>query len=240
MLRKVFLLALLALVVAVPAQANRGKELKISGQVVRVTEKAVSVENSVGDVILTCLVPERLAEKAGALEVGDRVRMICHRPRGRRAVLVRFERPGVTKPKPDEKPEGEKKWAAGPIAELGAASIVVQGEGIRLACRVPAEKATKLAGLKVGDKVKIVCLAGELVGLERYEPAVEKPATEQRLYGRIAELSRASVTVRGEAGSLTCSVPDGWAEKVAGRFVVGDNVKMMCNGSVLTYLEKVA
>jgi hypothetical protein len=241
LLRKLILLSLLALVVAVPAQAHKGKELKITGQVVRVTENAVSVENSVGDAILTCLVPERLAEKAGALEVGDRVRMICHRLRGRRAVLVRFERPAVPRPKPEEKPAAETKDAAGPIVELAPAAIVVQGVGVRLACRVPAEKAAKLAGLKLGDKVKIVCLEGQLVGLERYEPSekpTEQPAAELRLYGKIAELSPASVTVRGEAGSLTCSVPDGLAEKV-GRFAVGDSVKMMCRGSELTYLETV-
>ena len=39
---------------------------------------------------------------------------------------------------------------------------------------------------------------------------------------------------------MTCSVPSGLAEKVAGRFAVGDRVKMMCRGSELTYLEKVA
>jgi hypothetical protein len=48
------------------------------------------------------------------------------------------------------------------------------------------------------------------------------------------------VTVQGEAGSMTCFVPSGLAEKVAGRFAVGDRVKMMCRGSELTYLEKVA
>jgi hypothetical protein len=71
------------------------------------------------------------------------------------------------------------------------------------------------------------------------EPKPEpKPGDEARLYGRIAELSREAVTVRGEAGSLTCRLPAGYAEKVAGRFAVGDAVKLMCRGSELTYLEK--
>lgn len=246
MLRTVFLTGLLALVVALPAQATRGKELRITGQVVRVTANAVSVENTVGDAILTCAVPDRLAEKAAALEVGDRVRMICVRHKGRKAMLIRFERPGAKKPtveKPaHEKPAVEKQEAAGPIVELAPAAIVVQGAGVRLACRVPAEKSAKLAGLKLGDKVKIYCVGGQLAGLERYEPS-EKPqpkpiGEEHKLYGVIAELSRASVTVRGEAGSLTCSIPEGFAEKVAARFAVGDSVKLMCRGSELTYLEK--
>jgi hypothetical protein len=247
-LRNISLLALLALVVAVPAQAEngkgRGKELKITGQVVKVTDTAVSVENTVGDAVLTCLVPERLAGKVASLEVGDKVRMICHRPRGRRAVLVRFGEARAKPERPKEEPAAEKKSAAGPVVELGANAIVVQGEGVRLACKVSEEKAARLAGLKLGDKVKIACLGGQLVALERYQPSekpTEKPAgDEARLYGKIAELSRASVTVRGEAGSLTCSVPAEWAEKVVTRFAVGDSVKLMCRGSVVTYLEKVA
>ena len=243
MLRKVFLIGVLALVAAVPAQAMKGKELRITGQVVRVTENAVSVENTVGDAILTCAVPDRLAEKATALEVGDRVRMVCVRRKGRKAVLIRFEQPGAKKPaheKPKvEKPAGETQAAAGPIVELTATAIVVQGVGVRVACRVPAEKAAKLEGLELGDKVKIHCVGGQLAGLERYEPSEKPVGEEHKLYGTIAELSRSSVTVRGEAGSLTCSVPAGLAEKVAGRFAVGDSVKLMCRGSELTYLEKV-
>ncbi len=240
MLRKIVLIGVLALVVAVPALANggKGRELRITGQVVRVTESTVSVENTVGDAILTCVVPERLAEKAATVKVGDRVRMICHRHKGRKAVLTRFERPGAKKP--HEKPAGEKQQAAGPIVELAPTAIVVQGVGVRLACKVPAEKAAKLAGLKLGDKVKIYCLEGQLAGLERYEPS-EKPSGEEvRLYGKITSFSRESVTVQGEAGALTCAPPSWLAEKLAGRFAVGDSVKMMCRGSELTYLEKVA
>jgi ribosomal protein S1 len=244
-LRNIVLIGIIALVAAVPAQANQGKELRITGEVVRVSGQAVSVENAVGDAILTCVVPERLAEKAALLKVGDRVRMLCVRFKGRKATLVRFERPGAKKPvveKPAvEKPVREKQEAAGPIVEIAPAGIVVQGAGARVACRVPAEKSTKLAGLKVGDKVKIYCLDGQLAGLERYEASEKpKPAGEElKLYGKIAELSRASVTVRGEAGSLTCSAPEGFAEKILARFAVGDSVKMMCRGSELTYLEKV-
>ncbi len=208
----------------------------------KVSARAVSVENTVGDAMLTCAVPERLAEKAEALEVGERVRMLCVRFRGRRAQLVRLERLGerAKQPeKPAEKPAVEKQEGAGPIVELGPASIVVQSGERRLACRVPEEKQAKLAGLKLGDKVKIWCVGGMLAGIERAEPA-EKPAGEEvRIYGLVAALSRTSVTVQGEAGSLTCSVPEGLAAKVAERFVLGDRVKMICRGSELTYLEKV-
>ena len=44
-----------------PAHAAEGKELRISGPVVRASAQAVSVENLVGDAVLTCAVPARLA-----------------------------------------------------------------------------------------------------------------------------------------------------------------------------------
>ncbi len=248
-MRKMLLTCVVALAVAAPAQANegraKGRELKISGPIVRLSEQAISVENAVGDAVLTCAVSERLAEKVAAFKAGDKVRMLCVRFRGRRAQLVKLERLGDRGKRPEtpaaEKPAAEKQAAAGPIVELGESAIVVQSSEGRLACRVPEEKQAKLDGLKLGDKVKIVCADGVLAGLERYEQAEKpKPAGEEaRMYGVISALSRTSVTVQGEAGSLTCSVPAGFAEKVAGRFAVGDRVKLMCRGSELTYLEKV-
>jgi hypothetical protein len=251
-LRKVFLIGIVTLVVAVPAQANRGKELRISGPVVRVSAQAVSVENRVGDAMLTCTVPARLAEKVSALKVGDKVRMLCVRHKGRRAELRMIGPAGDKAEKPREKtdetsdekkPEekrGEKQVAVGQVAELTAGVIVVQSETGRLACKIPAEKQARLAELKVGDKVKIYCLGGVLVAMERAPVADERKAGDERkLYGRISALSRESVTVQGEAGSLTCTTPAAMAGRIAEHFAVGDSVKMMCRGSELAYLEKV-
>jgi hypothetical protein len=244
-LRNVFLIGIVALVAALPAHANEGKELRISGTVLRASGELVSVENRVGDAILTCRVPTRLAEKAAALKAGDKLRMVCVRFKGRRAELRMFarlgdqpEKPGVKvdekKPEPatDEK-RGEKQEAAGQVAELGLGVIVVQADARRLACRVPAEKQAKLEGLKIGDKVKIYCLGGVLAGIER-ATSVE----EHRLYGRITALSRESVTVQGEAGSLTCTAPASMAGSIAEHFAVGDSVKMICRGSEISYLAK--
>ena len=251
MLRKVFLIGIVTLVVAVPAQANRGKELRISGPVVRVSAQAVSVENRVGDAMLTCTVPARLAEKVAALKVGDKVRMLCVRHKGRRAELRMIGPAGVKAEKPHEKtdetsdekkPEekrGEKQMAVGQVAELASGVIVVQSETGRLACKIPAEKQARLAELKVGDKVKIYCLGGVLVAMERAPVADERKAGDERkLYGRISALSRESVTVQGEAGSLTCTTPAAMAGRIAEHFAVGDSVKMLCRGSELAYLEK--
>ena len=252
MLRNVFLIGMVTLVVAVPAQANRGKELRISGPVVRVSAQAVSVENRVGDAMLTCTVPARLAEKVSALKVGDKVRMLCIRHKGRRAELRMIGPAGDKAEKPREKtdetsdekkPEekrGEKQMAVGQVAELAPGVIVVQSETGRLACKIPAEKQARLAELKVGDKVKIYCLGGVLVGMERAPVADERKAGDERkLSGRISALSRESVTVQGEAGSLTCTTPAAMAGRIAEHFAVGDSVNMMCRGSELAYLEKV-
>ncbi len=244
MLRKVLMTGIVAFVAAVPAQANGGKELRISGPVVRASAQALAVENLVGDVVLTCTVPERLAEQAAALKPGDKIRMVCVRHKGRKASLVKIHRLGEHRKGEEKKAEKdekkvEKQEAAGEVAELGPGAIVVQASDKRLACRVPAEKQAKLEGLKVGDKVKIFCIGGQLAGIERAAPAGKDSGQEVRLYGRIVALSRASVTVQGEAGSLTCAPPAALAEKIAARFAVGDSVKMMCRGSELTYLEKV-
>ena len=246
MLRKVFLIGMFTLVVAVPAQAREGKELRISGPVVRASAQTVSVENRVGDAMLTCTVPARLAEKVAALKVGDKVRMVCIRHKGRRAELRMLARLGdnaeKAREKADEKSEekrGEKQMAVGQVAELAPGVIVVQSETGRLACKIPAEKQARLAELKVGDKVKIYCLGGVLVGMERAPVADERKAGDERkLYGRISALSRESVTVQGEAGSLTCTTPAALAGRVAEHFAVGDSVKMLCRGSELAYLEK--
>jgi len=239
LLRNVVLTGIVALVAAGQVQASEGKELRISGSVMRASVHVLSVENLVGDAVLTCVVPARLAEKAAALKPGDKIRMVCVRHKGRKAELVNIQRM-VAKPgerKADEKKADEKQEAAGEVAELGPAAIVVQGDK-RLACRVPAEKQAKLEGLKVGDKVKIYCVGNVLAGLER--TSVEKPAGQEvRLYGKIVALSRTGVTVQGEAGSLTCVPPASLVEKILGRFAVGDSVKMMCRGTELTYLEKV-
>jgi hypothetical protein len=87
--------------------------------------------------------------------------------------------------------------------------------------------------------VKIYCLDGVLVAMER-APSVDehKAGEEHKLYGRITALSRESVTVQGEAGSLTCTTPAAMAGRIAEHFVVGDSVRMMCRGSELAYLEK--
>jgi hypothetical protein len=267
-MRKSIAATLATLAVAAPAHADGGEPgeeakakeksrvVRIAGPIVRLTESSIVVENRVGDATLACLLPEGKARRVGAaFEVGDVVRMHCLRQRGKRAILLAvkpFEARGdenekekEKKEKAQEKAEGPapvKSIAAGVVAELGDGAIVVKTREGRVACRVPADKRAKLAGLQVGDAVKLLCSDGALAGLERLAPPdaakpAPKPHSEEvRLYGRITALSRESVTVRGEAESLTCRVPAASADKV-GRFALGNAVKLICRGGEVAYLE---
>jgi hypothetical protein len=116
-MRKLVLTCVAAVAVAAPAQAGNGggngRELKITGTVVRASADAVSVEGAVGAEVLTCAVPERLATTAAAFEVGDEVRMVCVRYRGRRAQLLKLQQSDGQAKKPEQqsaeksKPSGE-------------------------------------------------------------------------------------------------------------------------------------
>ena len=205
MLRKIILTAIIALVAVGAVQASGPKELRIAGLVVRSSAQTLSVENLVGDAVLTCAVPARLADKAAALEPGDRIRMVCIRYRGRKAQLVRIQRlrekPVETREndkkaeeKKAEEKRAEKQEASGEVAELGPASIVVQASDKRLACRVPAEKLVKLEGLKVGDKVKIYCVGGQLAGIEREHRQGARPG------GRALRQDRRALSRGGDRG----------------------------------------
>ena len=110
-MRKIVLMCVAALAAAGPAHASegaaKGRELKISGSVVKASTTAVSVKSLVGNAVLTCAVPGRLAQNAASLKVGDNVRMYCVRYRGRRAQLVKIQRV----PSKPEKPVAEKQQA---------------------------------------------------------------------------------------------------------------------------------
>jgi hypothetical protein len=184
-----------------------------------------------GDQALTCTVPDRLAERVAKVAVGDKVAIVCKQVGGGLPELAAVETYGA---------DSVELRAQGAIAELGASGIVVvdKESGKRLACRVPAEKSYKLAGLAVGELVKIVCQRrGDVAELSYLERVTATVAAEVRLAGRVSALSPSSVTVQGEEHSLTCTVPASFAEKLA-RLAVGDRVKMLCRGSELTYIEK--
>ena len=111
-MRKSMLTCVAAIAFAATAQAGNsganGRELKITGTVVRASASAVSVESAVGDAVLTCAVPERLATTAAAFKVGDEVRMLCVRYRGRRAQLLKLRRSAAGAKKPEQSGAGKQ------------------------------------------------------------------------------------------------------------------------------------
>ena len=217
-MRKMLITCALALVAVAPAQANdgggKGRELRISGPIVRISSTAVAVENVVGDAILTCAVPERWAEKAGAFKVGDRVRMRCVRYRGRRALLVRLERLAERAEEAREagrrETRGREAGSGGPDRGVGAAvdrGPVLGGAGSRAACPRRSRRSWPDSSwaIRSRSRAQAACSPGSSATSRPRSPRVRKPGCT----AWIAALSRASVTVQGEAGSLTCSVPVG-------------------------------
>jgi hypothetical protein len=180
-------------------------------------------------------VPAGLQEKVARLSAGDRVAIGCRKRDGKAPELVKLERLEV-------KAEAVAEDIAGVVVSLPGSSLTVENAdaGRSLTCTVPDELAAKLATLKVGERVKLLCKGGVLAALVRAEVAAETPkaapAPETKLVGRITALSAGSISVTGDA-SLTCRIPAGWRERLA-LFAVGDAVKLLCRGSELVHLER--
>lgn len=123
---------------------------------------AVSVENAVGDAMLTCAVPERLARKRRRQggRAGPAALRLLPRPQ-----LVRLEHVGERAKRPESRREagreacGREAGGAGVIVELGPASIVAGSVPEGLAGRVAEH-------FVLGDRVKMTCRGSELTYLE--------------------------------------------------------------------------
>lgn len=225
--------------------ADERSELKGKGVVVEASADSLTLKLLEHEGTLTCLVPERLAEKVAKLARGDKIAVDCKRGEGGRPELHALERTGAG----DDKPKGEVVDIAGVVTAASAASLSVQAEGGRsLTCAVPDGYGEKVAALKAGDKLKMACKRrGDNVELLSFARLDGKPAApsagakEFTARGPITELSSASLTVQGEAGTLTCRLPAAWADKLA-RFAVGDKVKLLCKGAEgsaeAAYIEK--
>ncbi len=193
--------------------------VKAAGAVSALTDSSITVEK------LTCAIPDRLAEKAGGLRVGDQVLIACVR-----GVLVGVER------RQDESAKPEPVTLAGAVTALSPRSISVHGDR-DLTCSVPEGLAEKLGTVKVGDRVKIACARGVLVGLGRTGEPSPKPDAVVTLTGAISAHSAGSITVHGER-DLTCAIPALYADRLGTSFKVGDKVKLACSGGVLTGLGR--
>jgi len=210
----------------------KGVELKGKGAVSEASATVLSIKTDKGD-LLSCLVPDRLADRVAKLKLGDRVGIFCKRGADGKPVLQALERAG----KGDDHAAREVADIAGTVSAVSADSLTVKdAEHSRsLTCSVPDAFAAKVALLNVGDKVKLYCKGGVLAGLARPETHVEVAD----IAGTVSAVSADSLTVKDaeHSRSLTCSVPDAFAAKIA-LLNVGDKVKLYCKGGVLAGLAR--
>ena len=126
--------------------------------------------------------------------------------------------------------------AAGTVSAVSAISLSVHTDGGDVTCSV-GDGSPSVAGVRVGDKVKIGCLDGVLKVVAPSDGPSGSgdghPATT--VAGTLTALSTASLTVHGEHGDVTCTVP---ASAHLGDFHVGDRVGMACVDGALLKLVK--
>jgi hypothetical protein len=135
----------------------------------------------------------------------------------------------------------------GTVTAVSATSITVHtahGDGT---CTV-GDGSPSTAGVKVGDRVLAGCKTGtnQLVLLKKLAAATDEPKPPApppptadghtvTVAGTLSALSSSSVTVHGEHGDISCTVP---ATARLGDFHIGDRVGMACTDGVLLKLVK--
>lgn len=133
----------------------------------------------------------------------------------------------------------------GTIVELTAESVSVRNllGDLTMTCTLD----EPLAGLAEGDRVVVKCerrggRPAAFLRAERLDRKQEKEKEKERregavadIAGEVVEASAESLTVENAERSLTCSVPDAYAEKVA-RLEPGTKVKMVCKDGKLAAL----
>ena len=126
--------------------------------------------------------------------------------------------------------------AAGAVSAVSSSSLTVQTDGGSVTCSV-GEGSPSVANVHVGDKVKMGCLDGVLKVFARSDSASGSGDghSATTVAGTLSALSATSLTVHGEHGDVTCSVP---ASAHLGDFHVGDRVGMACVDGALVKLVK--
>jgi hypothetical protein len=135
-----------------------------------------------------------------------------------------------------DEPKGQT--GAGTISALSTDSITFHTDGGDVTCTV-GEGSPSVADVHVGDKVKVGCLDGVLKVIVRSDSATGSAGghTATTLAGTLTALSASSVTVHGEHGDVSCTVP---ATAHLGDFHVGDRVGMACVDGALLKLVKLS
>ncbi len=126
--------------------------------------------------------------------------------------------------------------AAGTVSAVSSTSLTVHTDGGEVTCLV-GDGSPSVGNVHVGDKVKVGCLDGVLKILALSDTASGSAGghTATAAEGTLTALSSTSVTVHGDHGDVSCTVP---ATAHLGDFHVGDHVGMACLDGALVKLVK--
>jgi hypothetical protein len=162
------------------------------------------------------------------VKVGDRVLAGCKAGTNQLVLLKTLP----ASPAPPQTQTG-----AGTVSAVSSTSLTVHTDGGSLTCSL-GDGSPSVADVKVGDTVKVSCLGGVLKALVRSDTTVPPPPGDGHtvtVAGTLSALSSSSLTVHGEHGDVSCTVP---ATARLGDFRVGDRVGMACTDGVLAKLVK--
>ncbi|HXK14376.1 MAG TPA: hypothetical protein VNH45_07570 [Gaiellaceae bacterium] len=214
------------LVAIAPVVSTAGRAYE--GTVTAVSATSITVHTPNGDG--TCTVGDG-SPSVTEVKVGDRVLAGCKAGTNQLVLLKKL--PATTEP---PKPQ----TGAGTVSAVSPTSLTVHTDGGDLTCSV-GDGSPSVADVKVGDKVKLGCVGGVLKALVRADttPPPPPPPTGDghtvTVGGTLSALSDTSLTVHGEHGDVTCTVP---TTARLGDFRIGDRVGMACTDGVLAKLVK--
>jgi ribosomal protein L21E len=158
---------------------------------------------------LTCT-RNAASPRLGDYHVGDKVKIGC--TNGFLTAIAKADSPPAV-----------TTYSTGTLSALSTTSITVHNDERDLTCTL-IDGSPKLADYHVGDRVKIYCSNGALVGIASVD-------TYTGGLGKISALSTSSLTVHTDGGDLTCTVGD--ASPKLGDYRVGDYVKVYCKNGAL-------
>jgi hypothetical protein len=217
-------------------KGDEGQRVAIAGKITVLGDSAITVHNDESGRTLTCRIPDRHAEPAQKLEVGDRIAMLCRGPQDGTPELVKLIRP---EQKGGGKHDGDKPGLtdiAGHVTALGDGSITVgNGDGGRtLTCTVPDALAASVAALQVGAAAKMICRNGELIAIKGDAPSnPSAPRPEPHSFsftGPVTLLSGDRVGVRVEGATRSCFVPADLRPQLSG-FALEQPAALTCQGA---------
>jgi hypothetical protein len=224
---------------AAPTTGDEGQRSVIAGPITVLADGSVTVHNDEGGRTLTCKIPDRFAELAKTLEVGDRIAMLCRGPKDGTLELVKLVRPLVKKGG-DGHNGGNTGLTdiAGHVTAVGGGSLTIGNtDGSRtLTCTVPDALADAVAALEVGAAAQMICRNGELVVLRTGDappqPTPPKPAPTLQSFsytGPVTLLSNDRVGVRVDGETRSCFVPADLRPQLTG-FALEQAAVLTCQG----------